>query len=149
VLHIALVEPEIPWNAGNVGRTCLALGARLHLVAPLGFSLDARELRRAGLDYWPRVDCVLHAGFAEFLAAARGLGEPFLFQTGASRSLFDLPPPADALFLFGSESRGLPREVEKAFPGGGVRIPMAPASVRSLNLSSAVAVAGYWWAQGQ
>ncbi|HEX6862931.1 MAG TPA: TrmH family RNA methyltransferase, partial [Thermoanaerobaculia bacterium] len=76
-LHVVLVHPEIHWNTGNAGRTCLAAGARLHLVEPLGFSLDEREVRRAGLDYWPRVDPVIWPSWADLEAQLSGLGEPF------------------------------------------------------------------------
>ena len=84
-LHAVLVHPEIPWNTGNAGRICLAFGARLHLVRPLGFALTARELRRAGLDYWDRVEPVLWARLDELEAALPELGEPFLFSAEAEK----------------------------------------------------------------
>src|SRR5437667_12489460 len=124
-LHIALVEPEIPWNTGNVGRTCLAVGAELHLVEPLGFSLAERDLRRAGLDYWTRVPVRVWAGWEAFAAALPGLGEPFFFTAGARRSLFDVGFPADAVLVFGRESVGLPRPLLDAHRDRQGGIPMA------------------------
>ena len=98
-LHAVLVHPEIPWNTGNAGRICLAFGARLHLVRPLGFALTARELRRAGLDYWDRVEPVLWAGLDELEAALPELGEPFLFSAEAEKTLWETRFPPRAVLL--------------------------------------------------
>jgi tRNA (cytidine/uridine-2'-O-)-methyltransferase len=142
-LHIALVEPEIPWNTGNVGRTCLAVGAELHLVEPLGFSLAERDLRRAGLDYWPRVRVRVWPGWTAFAGALPDLGEPFFFTAAAPRRHFEVRFPPDAVLVFGRESVGLPAAVLAAHPERLVSIPMADRQLRSLNLSTAAAVAAY------
>jgi tRNA (cytidine/uridine-2'-O-)-methyltransferase len=142
-LHIALVEPEIPWNTGNVGRTCLAVDAQLHLIEPLGFSLAEREVRRAGLDYWPRVRLRVWRGWAAFAEALPDLGEPFFFSAAARRRLFDVRFPSDTVLVFGRESVGLPRTLLEAHPDRLVAIPMVDPEVRSLNLSTAAAVAAF------
>jgi tRNA (cytidine/uridine-2'-O-)-methyltransferase len=133
-----LVEPEIPWNTGNAGRTCLAAGATLHLVEPLGFSLDERRLRRAGLDYWERVRPVVWPSLAALEAALGDLGEPFLFSAEAARTYWDVTYPRPVTLVFGRESTGLPAEFRGRHAGREVGIPMAPSGVRSLNLSTAV-----------
>jgi tRNA (cytidine/uridine-2'-O-)-methyltransferase len=138
-----LVEPEIHWNTGNVGRTCLAAGARLHLVEPLGFSLDEREVRRSGLDYWPRVDPRIWPSWSALEEALPSLGEPFLFSAEASRTLWDFEFPERTALVFGRESVGLPDELRARFRDQLVRIPMADPALRSLNLSTSVAIALY------
>ncbi|HQT95247.1 MAG: hypothetical protein B7Z61_06835 [Acidobacteria bacterium 37-71-11] len=142
-IHVALVTPEIAWNTGNAGRTCLAAGAQLHLVRPLGFSLDEREVRRAGVDYWPRVDPVVWDDLAAFEAALPGLGEPYFFSAEAPRELWDVSFPPQAVLVFGRESGGLPDDVRARHTGRMVCIPMADTKMRSLNLSTAVAIALY------
>jgi len=141
--HVVLVHPEIAWNTGNAGRTCLAAGAQLHLVRPLGFSLDEREVRRSGLDYWPRVRPVVWRDWASFEAAMPGLGEPFLFSAEAPLELWDVRFPPDPVLVFGRESGGVPDELRSRFPDRLVCIPMADTKMRSLNLSTAVAIALY------
>jgi len=140
-LHVVLVHPEIHWNTGNVGRTCLAADARLHLVRPLGFSLGSREVRRAGLDYWDRVAPVIWPDWTDMERALPSLGEAFLFSADGERSLWEVTFPAPAVLVFGRESVGLPPEVRRRYADHLVRIPMAGDAVRSLNLSTAVAVA--------
>ena len=140
-IHVVLVEPEIPWNTGNVGRTCLAAGAQLHLVRPLGFSLDERQVRRAGLDYWESVQPVVWTSLDDFEGALPGLGEAFLFSAEASRSYWDVTYPRPVTLVFGGESRGLPLSLRSRHASRLVRIPMVDSAVRSLNLSTAVAVA--------
>lgn len=142
-LHVALVTPEIAWNTGNAGRTCLAAGAQLHLVRPLGFSLDAREVKRAGLDYWPRVRPVVWEDWSSFEQALPTLGEPFLFSAEAPRELWDVRFPDDSVLIFGRESGGLPDELRERHHDRLVCIPMADTNMRSLNLSTAVAIALY------
>ena len=90
-IHVVLVHPEIHWNTGNAGRTCLAVGATMHLIAPLGFSLDERQVKRAGLDYWPHIDLRVWPGWDAFERALPALGEPFFFSTKATRPLWDGP----------------------------------------------------------
>lgn len=140
-LHVVLVHPEIPWNTGNVGRTCLALGARLHLVRPLGFALTARELRRAGLDYWERVAPTVWRDLAELEVALPELGEPLLFAADGELSLWEVRIPRRSVLLFGRESAGLPDDLRRRHRGRTVRIPMRPGAPRSLNLSTCAAIA--------
>jgi tRNA (cytidine/uridine-2'-O-)-methyltransferase len=142
-LHIVLVEPEIHWNTGNVGRTCLAVGAELHLVEPLGFSLEDKQVRRAGLDYWPRVRLRVWPDWAAFERALPGLGEPFFFSSGGARRLWDVRYPTDTVLVFGRESVGLPPEVLQRHADRVLSIPMEDPALRSLNLSTAAAVAAY------
>lgn len=141
--HVVLVTPEIHWNTGNAGRTCLAVGARLHLVEPLGFSLDEREVRRAGLDYWPRVAPRVWASWAELEAALPELGEPFFFSAEAGRELWEVAFPPAPVLVFGRESTGLPVELRRRYAERLVRIPVLDPEVRSLNLSTSVALALY------
>lgn len=142
-LHIALVEPEIPWNAGNVGRTCLALGARLHLIRPLGFLLSSRALRRAGLDYWAQVPLEVWPDWNSAATELARLGEMWFFAPRRGRSLFEAPIGLPAVLVFGSESRGLDAGLLDSNLDRVVQIPTRNSAVRSLNLSTAVAVAGF------
>ena len=142
-LHVVLVEPEIHWNTGNAGRTCLATGARLHLVEPLGFSLDEREVRRAGLDYWPRVDPRIWPSWETLEARLPDLGEPFFFSAEAPRDYWSLDYPDRAVLIFGRESVGLAPEIRERWRDRLVRIPVLDREIRSLNLSTSVALALY------
>jgi tRNA (cytidine/uridine-2'-O-)-methyltransferase len=153
-LHVALVAPEIPWNTGNAGRTCLAVGARLHLIRPLGFSLDERAVRRAGLDYWARVvpDLRVWDDWPSFEAALPELGTPFFFGPRAGRGVHDVRYPERTVLVFGCESVGLPRDLLARHAAQTVEIPMRDPLLRSLNLSTSVAVAAYevtrQWSRG-
>ncbi len=140
-LHLVLVEPEIPWNAGNVGRTALALGAELHLVGPLGFSLDDKQVRRAGLDYWERVRLHTWPSWAAFAEQLPALGEAYFFSARASTPYWAPRYPERTVLIFGRESVGLPASVID--PARALRIPITDEAIRSLNLSTAVAVAAY------
>ncbi len=140
-LHLALVWPEIPWNTGNVARSCLAFGAQLHLVLPLGFSLESSAVKRAGLDYWEHVKPVLHRDLDALLAQAPTLGAPWFLTADAPRALFDAPLEAPALFVLGCESEGLPAELRRQQAARCLRIPQARGVVRSLNQSTAAAIA--------
>ena len=142
-IHVVLVQPEIHWNTGNAGRTCLAAGATLHLVRPLGFSLDEREVKRAGLDYWEHVDRRVWANWAEFESALATLGEPFFFSTKATRMLWDAPLGAskDVVLVFGRETGGLAPALHERYRDRFVGMPIHSPHVRSLNLSTSVAVA--------
>jgi tRNA (cytidine/uridine-2'-O-)-methyltransferase len=142
-LHVVLVEPEIHWNTGNAGRTCLAAGAQLHLVEPLGFSLDERELRRAGLDYWQRVEPRVWPGWDEFEAALPGLGEPFFASPEASRDLWQVRYPERTVLVFGRESIGLPAAVRERYGDRLVRLPMHDPALRSVNVSTCVGILLY------
>ncbi|MBX5475906.1 MAG: tRNA (cytidine(34)-2'-O)-methyltransferase [Clostridia bacterium] len=140
-LHIALIEPEIPQNAGNVARTCAVLGAHLHLVHPLGFRMDERHVRRAGVDYWNLVTWTEHDDWRSFADAWPA--ERVWLLTTRGRVRYDEArfQPGDCL-VFGSESRGLPVALIERYPGRGLRIPMMPGA-RSLNLSNCVAIVAF------
>jgi tRNA (cytidine/uridine-2'-O-)-methyltransferase len=142
-LHVVLVEPEIHWNTGNAGRTCLAVGAQLHLVAPLGFSLDDAQVRRAGLDYWPRVKPRVWPRWDELERALPELGEPFFFTASGARELTAARYPRPTVLIFGRESVGLPPELLARHRERTVCIPMRDPALRSLNLSTSVGIAAY------
>ncbi len=141
---MVLVSPQIPPNTGNVARTCAVTGCRLHLVGPLGFSVDDKDVRRAGLDYWRDVAPELHRGWPEFEArVVRGQTEKLhLFTAGAPRSLFDARFGPGDLLVFGQEQLGLPPALLAAHPERGVGIPMR-AGMRSLNLAVAAGIGVY------
>lgn len=141
-LHVVLVQPEIPPNTGNIARLCAAAGVPLHLVDPLGFKLDDRHLKRAGLDYWPYVRLIRHASLEDFLAG-RGDSELYFFSTRARRSYLDVRYQKNQCLVFGSETRGLPGQLFEQYSDRFLRIPILQPGVRSLNLSSAVAVVVY------
>ena len=143
MLHLALVAPEIHWNTGNIGRTALAVGAQLHLIAPLGFSLDDKQVRRAGLDYWARVKPQLWPDWATFEAALPSLGEPWFFAAAARKSYWDVRYATDTVAIFGCESVGLPRELVARHAERVLGLPMRDPELRSLNLSTAAAVVAY------
>ena len=141
-LSVALFEPEIPPNTGNIARLCAATGTPLHLVGPLGFRLTDRAMKRAGLDYWDAVELHRHGTFEAWRAAAAP-PRLFLFSTGAPRSYLEARfAPGDAL-VFGSESRGLPDALLAEHPGAVYGIPMRAGRVRSLNLANAAAIVLY------
>ena len=144
-IHIVLVHPEIHWNTGNAGRTCLAAGATLHLVEPLGFSLDEKQVKRAGLDYWEHVDVKVWPSWPAFEEILPALGQPYFFATGATGSLWDTPlgEPENIVLIFGRETVGLPKELQERYRDRLVGIPMFSPLVRSLNLSTSVAIAVY------
>lgn len=145
VLHIVLLEPEIPQNTGNIARTCAALNARLHLIEPLGFKLEDRYLRRAGLDYWPLVDMATHKNLEEFFDSCPG-AELFFLSSRGAKLYNETQFPEEAFFVFGKESTGLPDELIAANAERCLRIPMRK-GVRSLNLSNSVAVVAYEYAR--
>lgn len=147
-MEIVLLHPEIPHNTGCAARLAAALGLRLHLVEPLGFRLEDRYLKRAGLDYWPAVDLALHADWAAALRALEAGGERpagerlRLFTARGGGSLFEVDFAADDVLVFGRESTGLPAELLAAHEGRRVYVPVRPC-VRSLNLANVVALATY------
>lgn len=141
--HVVFVSPEIHWNTGNIGRTCLAAGARLHLVRPLGFSLDSREVRRAGLDYWHRVDLAVWDSFEALIEGMRPKEEEVaVFTKAGARTFWSLPPLPRLFLVFGSETRGLPRPILSRYAARTYHIPITDRA-RSLNLSTAAAIALY------
>ena len=144
-IHVVLVHPEIHWNTGNAGRSCLAAGATLHLIEPLGFSLDERQVRRAGLDYWEHVDLRVWPGWAAFEAALPSLGEPWFLSTKGTTSLWDAPigGASDVVLIFGRETGGLPPDVLERYRNRVLSLPIVSPQVRSLNLSTCVGIALY------
>ena len=141
-IHVVLVQPEIHWNTGNAGRSCLAAGATLHLIKPLGFSLDEREVRRAGLDYWEHVDLRVWEDWGEFEHELPRLGPVYFFSTKGKQLFWDAPlgESADVVLVFGRETGGLPATIHKRFADRMLTIPIASPHVRSLNLSTAVGI---------
>ena len=117
-IHVVLVHPEIHWNTGNAGRSCLAAGATLHLIEPLGFSLDEREVRRAGLDYWEHVDLRVWPSWEAFERELPSLGEPFFFSTKGTRMYWDAEMPEDVVLVFGRETGGLPDAIHERYGSG-------------------------------
>ncbi len=141
--HVVLVAPEIHWNTGNIGRTCLGAGARLHLIEPLGFSLDSRQVKRAGLDYWERVSPGIWNSFDAFCEAMDPVeGEMALFTKGGSGVFWEMPVRRRMFLVFGSETGGLPQTILSRYPRACYRIPIT-GEIRSLNLSTAAGIALY------
>jgi tRNA (cytidine/uridine-2'-O-)-methyltransferase len=145
VTHVVLVHPEIHWNTGNAGRTCLAAGAGLHLVEPLGFSLDEKQVRRAGLDYWEHVDLRVWPDWTAFERVLPDLGEPFFFSTKGEHVFWDANFAAaeDVVLIFGRETGGLPEDVRGRYRDRVLSMPIISSRVRSLNLSTCVGIAVY------
>ena len=141
--HIVLVEPEIPPNTGNIARTCAATGTHLHLVEPLGFHIDDRTVKRAGLDYWPFVNLTVHANLDEFLS--KFADAPMYFvSTKGTRSYASINYEEGAMFVFGRETKGLPRDLLEARRENTIRIPMVPKEeLRSLNLANSANIVIY------
>jgi tRNA (cytidine/uridine-2'-O-)-methyltransferase len=139
MLNVVLVEPEIPPNTGNVARLCQATGTRLHLVGPLGFSLDEKSLRRAGMDYWQECDVHVWADWQEFQAARAPGASSWMFTTKATRSFWDADYQEGDFLIFGRESKGLPESLLHQNPDHCLRIPMQH-SARSLNLATSVGI---------
>lgn len=139
-VNIVLVEPEIPQNTGNIARTCAATGARLHLVGPMGFTVDDKKLKRAGLDYWHYLDITYYENLEEFFQKNEGA---FFYFTTKGRTVYsDVSYPDNCYPLFGKETKGLPEELLIEHPERCVRLPML-GGIRSLNLSNTAAVATY------
>ena len=140
-LHVVLVEPEIPQNTGSIVRTCAAIGAPLHLVKPLGFSLEDRYLKRAGLDYWHLVEVVHHESLAEFLKSTLGANLRFITKK-ASQTYDRIDFSGEVYLVFGKETTGLPEALLRCHEDRCYRIPMK-SEARSLNLASAVTLVAY------
>ena len=140
-LNIVLVEPEIPQNTGNIARTCAATGARLHIVKPMGFTIDDKKLKRAGLDYWYLLDLTYYENIDEFFEKNKD-GKFFFFTTKAQKAHSEAEYTDKAYLIFGKETKGLPEELLLKHPEECVRIPMID-DARSLNLSNAVAIGTY------
>ncbi len=140
-INIVLVEPEIPQNTGNIARTCAATGAALHLIRPMGFEVDDRKLKRAGLDYWHLLDITYYDGLSDFFEKHRDI-EFYLFSTKAPRAYTDVDYPLPVYLFFGKETKGLPEDLLRENLKKCVRIPMRE-TLRSLNLSNSAAIAVY------
>jgi len=139
--HIVLVAPEIHWNTGNIGRTCVATGSYLHLIKPLGFSLDSREVQRAGLDYWDDVKLTLWENFSGFESEmSPGRGEVAVFSKNGAAPFWSMPSPERLFLIFGSETKGLPEKILSRYNDATFHIPITTAT-RSLNLSTAAGIA--------
>ena len=140
-MNIVLLEPEIPHNTGAIGRTCVITGSRLHLIKPLGFSVDEKALRRSGLDYWKDLDVHYYDSFTDFLQ--KNAGAPLYLATTKARYVYtDVSYHPDSYIVFGKESAGIPEEILLQYPEQCIRIPMAEGQ-RSLNLSNAAAIVLY------
>ena len=141
MLNVVLHEPEIPANTGNIGRTCVATGTRLHLIRPLGFSLDEKNLRRAGLDYWKHLEVAVYENFADFLIKNPG-AKIYMASTKGHYLYTEVSYEPDCYLMFGRESAGIPEEILLDYEDTTVRIPMNP-QIRSLNLSNSAAILVY------
>ena len=141
MLNIVLHEPEMPANTGNIGRTCVAAGARLHLIEPLGFQINEKQLKRAGLDYWDKLDVTIYDDFNDFLEKNPG-AKIYMATTKSKQKYTDVNYEEDAYIMFGKESAGIPEEILLDYKETAVRIPMFP-EIRSLNLSNSVAIVLY------
>ncbi len=144
-MHIVLVEPEIPQNTGNIARTCAAIGAKLHLVYPLGFNISEKQVKRAGLDYWDKLEIEEHINFKEFLEKYKPEDNNMFFVTTKGKHVYsevDYSKMEDVFILFGKETKGLPEETLKKYLSKTIRIPMKE-TIRSLNLSNSVAIVAY------
>ncbi len=141
--HVVLIEPEIPQNTGTIGRACLAVGATLHLVKPLGFSIDSTQVKRSGLDYWEHLSLQVHESLEDFDRVMPSTAEKFLIETRAGRTIYDSKIPDGSYLIFGKETTGIPEWFLNKHSADMVRIPMWDARVRSLNLSNAVSIVLY------
>lgn len=140
-MNIVLFEPEIPANTGNIGRTCVATGTKLHLIKPLGFSIDEKAVRRAGLDYWQYLDLEVYENYEDF--CAKNAGAKVYYATTKGKNVYtDVKYEPDCFLMFGKESAGIPEEILVQHPNEAVRIPMI-GDIRSLNLGNSVAVLLY------
>lgn len=141
MLNIVLHEPEIPANTGNIGRTCVAAGARLHLIEPLGFKINEKALKRAGLDYWDQLDVTVYDNYEDFLEKNPG-AKIYMATTKAKQVYTEVSYEPDCYLMFGKESAGIPEEILVKHPDTAVRIPMI-GDIRSLNLGNSVAIMLY------
>lgn len=144
-LNIVLVEPEIPQNTGNIARTCAAIGAKLHLVHPLGFSISERAVKRAGLDYWDKLEIEEHISFNEFLEKYKPEENNMYFVTTKGKHVYSEPKYEEmkkVFLLFGKETKGLPEDILQEYIDKTIRIPMRE-TLRSLNLSNSVSIVAY------
>ncbi|MGB2579930.1 tRNA (cytidine/uridine-2'-O-)-methyltransferase [Elusimicrobium simillimum] len=139
-MNIVLINPEIPFNTGNIGRSCVATNSVLHLVGKLGFKIEDKEIRRSGLDYWANLKYKTYKDFEEFLATVDNTENMFFFSTKGEKSLWDINFPKNSYLIFGCESAGFPKEIYETYREKLYHIPMG-GPVRSLNLSTSAGVA--------
>ena len=140
-LNIVLHEPEIPANTGNIGRTCVATGTRLHLIKPLGFDISDKAVKRAGLDYWPKLDVTVYESYEDFLEKNPG-AKIYYATTKGPQTYVDVQYEEDCFIMFGKESAGIPEEILCHHKEDSIRIPMI-GDIRSLNLGNSVAIVLY------
>jgi len=141
MMNVVLLEPEMPANTGNIGRTCVATGTRLHLIEPLGFRLNSKAVQRAGLDYWEDLDFKVYMDFNEFMQKNPGI-KIYMATTKARKKYTDVRFEPDCFLMFGKESAGIPEEILLDHEEDCIRIPMCPGT-RSLNLSNSVSIVLY------
>lgn len=141
MINIVLHEPEMPANTGNIGRTCVAAGARLHLIEPLGFHINEKMVKRAGLDYWDKLDVTVYDNYEDFLEKNPGV-KIYMATTKAPHTYCDVRYEDDCYIMFGKESAGIPEDILVQHPDTAIRIPMI-GDIRSLNLSNSVAIVLY------
>ena len=137
--HIVLVAPEIPNNTGNIGRLCLGSGSSLHLIKPLGFSIEDKQLKRSGLDYWPNLKVRIYEDWTDFVHKNPNVSMSF-YSSHAKQIYWDLKVPKEHYFVFGCESKGLPTSLTQTYATDSYAIPLAPNSIRSFNLANAVSI---------
>jgi tRNA (cytidine/uridine-2'-O-)-methyltransferase len=141
-LNIVLFQPEIPQNTGNIGRTCVLVNANLHLIKPLGFNIEEKRVRRAGLDYWPYLNYEIHDSFEEFIEKYPN-ARIFLATTKGNQYYSDVKYEKGDFIVFGRESSGLPKEIMEKYKETAIKIPMIDTTTRSLNLSNTVSIFAY------
>jgi len=143
VVNIVLLEPEMPANTGNIGRTCVAAGAHLHLIEPMGFKINEKSVKRAGLDYWQHLDVTVYDCFSDFLAKNPDARDKLYMATTKAKHVYsEVAYPEDCYLMFGKESAGIPEEILVDYEDTCIRIPMLE-SIRSLNLSNSAAIVLY------
>ncbi len=143
-MNIVLYQPEIPPNTGNIARTCAVTGINLHLIEPLGFSLDEKSIRRAGLDYWSAVNIELHQSFDDFISKYGGISDMYFCSTHGKKLYSEVKYGQDDFLVFGRETAGLSEDIYEKYKENLIRIPLLPVEgARSLNLSNAVSIVAY------
>ncbi len=139
LFNVVLIEPEIPNNTGNIGRTCVGLWSTLHLVGPLGFSIDDKQVKRSGLDYWQNLDIKYYTSRSAWLASLTGKERIHIIETGSSKTVYDIEFREGDYLVFGKETKGLPKDILEKFSDQVYSIPF-PGQIRSFNLSNCVAM---------
>ena len=143
IFHIVLIEPEIPQNTGTIGRMCLAVGAKLHLIKPLAFDIDEKAVRRAGLDYWKFIDLEVHESIEEFFKTVPMDAQKIFVETQRDRTIYDVKFQRGSYLFFGKETSGIPKPLLETYSADIASIPMFDDRVRSLNLSNCASIVAY------